>query len=271
MKVLEAALKYLEAGLACIPVWRDRRKNPHLSSFKQYENLLPSPAEWARWADRWPRCNVALITGYWRNLVALDFDSFEDYYSWCAGPGFGWQGQTWTVRTGRGYHVYFYLAEDPGNSRSFVSPDGVEVLLRARGGYVIAPPSIHHTGAKYKTVHKVEPIRADDVLHILEPWEEKKQAQNGAQRPRSAIRIGTRIEELIPVPDGAKPNSRGAYQVFCPFHEDHAPSAWLNVDQQRFGCNACWPGLWWDVVNVYAMLHGMTNGEAYKVLGTAPA
>ena len=80
----------------------------------------------------------------------------------------------------------------------------------------------------------------------------------------ASVGPGIRIEDMIP-PVG-KVNGRGAARAFCPFHGDDNPSAWVNIDQQRFGCNACWSGLYWDVFNVYAMMHGVSNGEAFKAV-----
>jgi len=265
MHLLQAAYRYIDAGLAPIPIWPDRRKNPHLSSTAEYTERLPTKAEWVRWAHRWPKANIGLITGYWRNLVALDFDTLEDYHAW-----HGLKGQTWTVRTARGYHVWFELAEDPGRSRMFVDGQGHEFLLRAKGGYCISPPSIHHTGARYRTATKLPPLVIDSVEDILlGEWAIKSKpkpptARKPALKPNDSL---PRIETLIPIPENSKPQGKhGAYQVFCPFHNDKRPSAWLNVEQQRFGCNKCWPDLWWDVVNVYAKLKDISNGEAYRRL-----
>jgi len=260
MNLLKAAIRYMDAGQAVIPIWRDARKNPHLTTFSEYIQRLPTMEEWIRWAYLWPKANIGLITGYW-GLVALDFDDFETYRFWGDGPGLGIVGQTWTVRTRRGYHVWFRVTGEPGKSRSYVR-QGREVLLRAKGGYCIVPPSIHHTGTPYVTVHRVEPLEIGAIELYLEGWQEKQQKPDipqGLTRPVPVINL--RIEQIIQ-PQG-KPNARGAQQAFCPFHDDQRPSAWVNVEQQRFGCNACWPGQWWDVVNIYAMLNGISNSEAW--------
>lgn len=279
METLTAALKYTHRGLAAIPIHRDERKNPYLSTYTEFYMRLPTWEQWRKWANRWPLCNIGLITGYWQ-LCALDFDTEESYLVWSNGPGRGVKGQTWTTRTSRGYHVWFDVEGDPGESRSYTY-QGHEVLLRAKGGYCIVPPSIHHSGARYRTVHKVEPWQTDSIEHYLRGWELKTKpaklsdlsrlsfaasADPGRALSTSQNHTGYRLEELIPIPEGSKPNGRGAYKVRCPFHDDQTPSAWLNVDQQRFGCNACWPNLYWDTANVIAMLKGVTNEEAYRYL-----
>jgi len=270
MDLLQAGLRYINRGVAPIPVWRDRRKNPYLFSVTEFLFRLPNYEEWRRWANRWPNANIGLITGYW-GLVALDFDTEESYTVWCEGPGQAIRGQTWTTRTARGYHVWFEFVGNPGPSRSYTY-QGHEVLLRARGGYCIVPPSIHHSGVPYRTVHRVEPYQLHDLGYYLRGWELKQKEQKSAgfcSGQSVAVNFSSRIEELIPIPEGSRPNNRGAYKVRCPFHDDQTPSAWLNIDQQRFGCNACWPGKWWDTANVIAMLNNISNEEAYKQLKTA--
>lgn len=261
MDTLSAVFRYLNAGYSVIPIWRDRRKNPHLTSFKAYHERLPTYVEWRRWLSRWPNANIGLITGYW-GMVALDFDDAESYRCWSESVGEICR-QTWTVSTRRGYHVWFALS-DCGRSRNYVCRCGQhhEVLLRAKGGYCIVPPSVHHSGVTYRTVHKVPVMIVENAQQLFEDrWIEKQKRQ--APGPLSTRPpLSVRIEEIIE-PIGT-PNGRGAFKAFCPFHDDNKPSAWVNPDQQRFGCNACWPGLWWDAINVYAMLKGISNGEAFK-------
>lgn len=267
MNTLTAAFKYLNAGLAVIPIWRDARKNPHISTFTEYHQQLPSHWEWRRWANRWPSCNIGLITGYWNNYIALDFDDHESYRCWGESAGFGLRGQTWTVATRRGYHVWFQSRLDPHQSRNYVCQCGQDhsVLLRAKGGYCIVPPSIHHTGAPYRTVHKIPVMTIDtseDVLRVGWTLKQKKRPAAANVVSLGVNQAAVRIEDLIE-PIG-NPNGRGAFKAFCPFHDDSTPSAWVNPEQQRFGCNACWPGLWWDVANVYAKLKGISNGQALQ-------
>lgn len=268
MNLLHAALTYRRAGLAVIPLWNDKRKNPRISSYAEYCQRLPTETDITNWWGKWPNANIGLITGYWRNYVALDFDTQQEYEFWrnqlTATPSLG--EYTWTVRTGRGYHVWFELATDPGKSRMYQHQDGGEVLLRAKGGYIIAPPSIHHSGQPYKTICNYLPLKIEQIDDVLPDWYEKTLQQTPHQKPLALAMPHTsiRIEDLIPPVGNA--DSKGVHKAHCPFHADKHPSAWVNIQQQRFGCNACWPGQWWDVVNVYAMMNGIDNGEAYKQL-----
>lgn len=265
-RIFQFACHYIQAGFAPIPTWPDKRKNPKLKRVSEYHDRLPTVDEWRRWAQQWPSANLALLTGYHGNLCALDFDSIADYNTWYMGVNPKWR-DTWIVETGRGRHVYFIAEGEPGKDRMFIKGQH-EVLLRAKGAYTIAPPSIHHTGKAYRTLVNHRPA-ISQVRYILAGWEEKTPAKekttpvkllaadNTATRPNILDYIQTYRDT---------PNGKGAYQCFCPFHDDDHPSAWVNPDENRFGCNACFPGKWFDVINVMAMLNGYDNAELMRNL-----
>jgi hypothetical protein len=109
------------------------------------------PETIARWWRRWPTANVAVRTGAASGLVVLDID-----------PDHGGSRSltelqrlrgvlppSLAVRTGSGGRHYWFA--HPGgrvpNSAGRIAP-GIDV--RGDGGYVIAPPSLHHTGPAYQ-------------------------------------------------------------------------------------------------------------------------
>lgn len=266
--ILHAALRYLSAGVAPIPIWRDEKKNPRLTSYKEYTTKLPTEADVRRWFTTMHNANIGLITGYWQ-LCGLDFDDHESFNMW-SDQMWNKTCPTWIVSTGRGFHVWFRVTGEIGPSANYTR-NGCDVLARCKGGYCIAPPSIHHTGTKYETAVNAPPMEIDDITDVLPGWRPKAaRVATPAARPIvTPIGQTIRIEELIPIPQGAKPNRRGAYKVHCPFHDDKTPSAWLNPKQQRFGCNherCLGPDFWWDTANVYAMLHNIGNDEAYRIV-----
>lgn len=262
-RLLNAAMRYTKAGIATMPVWPDRRKNPKITSYAEYRERLPTVEEWTRWAQRWPKANIAILTGYHIGLCALDFDDVSSYNEWSMNVSDKWEN-TWRVETGRGWHVYFISKGDSGQDRVFKRGTST-VLLRAKGAYVIAPPSTHYTGRSYRTVKNVLPIETQ-VRYILAGWEEKHKTSSGHQinRPKTPKMWGNRLNILDWIPPyNINPNRRGAMQCFCPFHDDDNPSAWVNPKENRFGCNS--PGCpahgWHDVINVIAMMTGNDNAK----------
>lgn len=100
-----------------------------------------------RQLDRWwrarPAANIGLATGH--RFDALDIDSpdaletITELYGPDAVP------TTTTVATAKGWHLYV-TPTGHGNRAGLLA--GVD--YRGRGGYVIAPPSIHPSGATYR-------------------------------------------------------------------------------------------------------------------------
>lgn len=98
-----------------------------------------------------PEANFAIATG--QGLVALDVD---------VDPAKGLDGfatlealgitlpPTRTARTGRGgKHFFFRCAEDVTNSAGQL---GAGLDVRGRGGYLVAPPSLHKSGQRYEWI-----------------------------------------------------------------------------------------------------------------------
>ena len=107
-----------------------------------------------QWWKRWPDANVGIVTGRISGLVALDVDGEQGRASV---RGFTLPA-TATVQTGKGLHYYF---AHPGfhvaNAVGFLP--GLDV--RADGGYVVAPPSIHPSGARYEWAPNLSPVEVD--------------------------------------------------------------------------------------------------------------
>ncbi len=100
------------------------------------------PATILAWWRRWPDAGVGVATG--GALVVLDVDGEEGVASL--------QGRylppTPTVQTGNGWHYYFW-ARWPLSCRVSLLP-GIDI--RGQGGYVVAPPSMHWSGRRYRAV-----------------------------------------------------------------------------------------------------------------------
>lgn len=102
------------------------------------------------WWDRWPNANIGIATGHNVDVVDIDSDEgqalFDDYVK-----RFGMPKHLEYVATGRGAHYYV----TPGGMQSWTGgygghPKGLDV--KGRGGYVVAPPSLHESGKRYQWV-----------------------------------------------------------------------------------------------------------------------
>lgn len=147
---------YAQRGLATLPL-RPREKRPLRAGWQ-----TPSPNAWANV----PRdANVGVLCGTASgNLVVLDFDSRDGPHEAMGMRPTEIAVHTLVVRTARGWHVYTRDA----NARTSSPWNGLDV--RAEGTMVVAPPSMHPSGAMYELVNPSAPIAALSSLPIvLEP------------------------------------------------------------------------------------------------------
>lgn len=100
------------------------------------------------WWKKWPSANVAIRTGKISGLAVLDCDGgSEESLKQLSIP------HTYTVTTqSGGLHYYFQIADEPVGNRVRFLP-GLD--LRAKDGYVVAPPSIGMQG-QYDVVEENE-------------------------------------------------------------------------------------------------------------------
>ena len=144
--ILKAALKYLGMGYSVIPVKRET-KRPLIDTWKEFQSVRPTEEQIRGWWAWWPEANVAIITGSISGIVVVDLDrdlSPMELLEWQSKFSVG---ETFTVKTQRGWHVYF---KHPGfDVRNRAKIDGY-IDARQDGGYVVAPPSIHESGFQYK-------------------------------------------------------------------------------------------------------------------------
>jgi hypothetical protein len=111
-----------------------------------------------RWWQRWPHANVGIRTGDAIDVCDLDNrDGLRHVLTLMGGRGLVGP----VVRTGAGWHLWF-AATGHGNRVGVMS----DVDWRGRGGYVLAPPSRHLTGRRYRWVH---PWTANTVLPACPP------------------------------------------------------------------------------------------------------
>ena len=143
----DAARSYLARGWAVVPV-AAASKHP-LVRWQDFQQRRPDAAEIARWLARWPDAGLAVITGAVSGLAVLDIDPRHDGDESLAAleREHGTLPDTAeAISGGGGRHLYFALPEGGLRSRTALAP-GVD--LRAEGGLVIVPPSLHASGRRY--------------------------------------------------------------------------------------------------------------------------
>jgi len=190
--MLEEAITYARMGYSVIPVHnivngncscgsprcKAKGKHPRFKWIAQ-QKTPHTIAELTEIWERYPNANVGIVTGRVSNLVVLDIDGEEGLKSLkSVGLPFEDLPISPTVNTGGGgKHIYYRYPEDSEfATKASVLP---KVDIRGKGGFVVAPPSIHLSGKAYewvngRSIHDIDPIDAD--LELL--FEESPEVDN---------------------------------------------------------------------------------------------
>ncbi|MGC8584865.1 MAG: bifunctional DNA primase/polymerase [Thermoplasmata archaeon] len=164
--------KLYDLGFSLIPL-KEKTKIP-LIKWEDFQKRRPTEQELHEWFDD-GKANVAIITGKISgNLVVIDFDNLE-ILPFLIEDIQNIFKNTMGVRTGKGLHIYYKTDEKYLNTRRF---ENLKIDIKGEGGYVVAPPSTHPTGAIY-TFQGINEVKFNDKMgELLEFLEEKdKEAQ----------------------------------------------------------------------------------------------
>jgi hypothetical protein len=166
------------------------------------------PAQVMAWWSQWPDANIGLRTG--DGMFVIDPDGPEG-----AATVEGMDlPPTLAVVTGNGRHLYFF------------APEGVEIRNRARvapgldvrgdGGYVIAPPSVHASGAVYEWVDQeaeiaeapewlVELVRVrEPVSTLARPAQIIPKSFPGEVTPYARAALDAEVRNVLDAPRGTQ-------------------------------------------------------------------
>lgn len=179
MTTLEAALDYAARGWPVLPL-----HEPAGAGCSCGDAECKSPAKHPRtrrglhdattdreiieaWWRRWPSANVGLRTGIGFDVLDIDGDEGRGSLAQlCLTHDLTLPGGPWCVTGGDGDHLYV-LPTGLGNRAGFLP--GCD--WRGEGGYVVAAPSLHASGARYRWLTIEEGIDASGDPTIDAPLE----------------------------------------------------------------------------------------------------
>jgi len=287
MNTLQQAQFWQKLGIATIPI-RYKDKRPELKSWQEFQKRLPTNTELSKWFSG-PFHNLGVVVG-WNNLVVIDFDSDIEYARWqlwiARRSVYRWIRQTLQVKTARGVHVYVTTAQPAQNAKL----PGIDI--KAVGGYVLSPPSVHPSGPVYTQFGGDLPVRIEALSDILpaellaahtqqpktvtpapvpvvisdDPWSHAEYTLDPDRDLIEQIKERYRIEQFFP-----RMRSRDGrwHMANCPFHDDTSPSMWVDTERQLCGCFAGCTAQPYDVIDLYARLHNLSVQEAIKIMARA--
>jgi len=266
MNNYDIALSWLDKGVGVIPC-HYRSKRP-VFSWDHLKTELPTEKQIKEWFSG-KLTNIGVIMGF-NNLGVIDFDNLDAYQLWLNTYGRLGYADTYTVKTGRGFHLYFYVQDYPPHTMKW---KGGECKF---SGYVLAPNSIHPAGRTYKATNPEVPIL--DIASIYEILPEdvfNYQQESGPCMPLpdsiwspviqgNYSEINQQVRILSFFPD-ARRTGNGWYTVKCVLHDDKNASAWIDDNRNRYGCHACHNGSL-SVIDFYSRLRNIAVSDAVNEL-----
>lgn len=291
MVIKETAMSWLKRGIATIPIMY-KSKRPFFQRLKETNDVNNGRPTWDRMKTELPTeqdfevwyktvSNIAVVVG-WQNLVIVDFDKLSAYEFWMQVYGTQGWADTYTVYTGRGYHLYYYIEQVPKHTLKWY---GGEIKA---SGYCLIPPSIHPTHTPYKVANQEVPIMHLESIHDILPQDIFKNHEvklpcippprsldDDIWMPKTELpytHINQNVSILKFFPDIVGCDGLRWHTVYCPFHDDGAthgrPSGWVDTYKNRFGCHACVTGSL-SVIDFYMRLKNVDAETAVRELGNA--
>jgi hypothetical protein len=192
------------------------------------------------WWQRWPDANVGVVTGRVSGLAVVDIDPRNggDESLRALESRWGLLPVTPEVRTGGGGRHLWFRCETEIPSATLAS--GVD--LKAEGGMVVAPPSLHRSGNRYVWRPGGDP---DDLAFAILPIWIGRLAHGHVSAPSGAgegppVRTSGEQDEFADAwaRTGIELLPGDRYYV-CPFHDDHDPSLHIDAEACRWYCFGC--------------------------------
>lgn len=150
MTTSDFAGEYADSGWSVLPVKPDE-KRPYMSNWLQYERQRASRKQVDSWFSSLSGAGVGVVTGKISGMVVLDVESdcptpLEDIL------------RRWPThmvsRTGSGgYHLFYRYPHGVGRISNRVRMlEGMD--LRADGGFIVLPPTLHASGGRYEWLQR---------------------------------------------------------------------------------------------------------------------
>lgn len=166
MSPLEFALSMAKKNVAIIPL-QFKKKIPSIV-WAKYQKQMPTESELREWLNK--PSNLGIITGKISRLIVVDLDSPQALY-WAQSNLPDTPMKTETASGEHWYYQYPATSSEIKNSVKF-EYDGklLDLDVRADGGYVVAPYSIHPSEVLYKEKQPWASIQISDLPVFNTQW-----------------------------------------------------------------------------------------------------
>lgn len=162
------------------------------------------------WFSKWPNANLGIATGAGSCIVVLDVDpknggleSFTQLAQEIDLP------PTLTAKTGSGGYHYYFQYPVSATIHNSAGRLGHGLDIRAEGGFVVAPPSLHASGQRYEWSSNLPIADAPQLI-------ERLQRKNGERQPTMAVQViqlGNRNTALTSIAGRLRRNGADLKQI----------------------------------------------------------
>lgn len=142
--------EYIDSGWSILPVKPDE-KRPYMTNWLQYTRTRPGKQLISNWFNNLTGAGVGLVTGKISGVVVLDVEH------WCPTPVDELLKKYPTNMIARsgggGVHLFYSYPQNVGKISNRVGIfDGAD--LRADGGFLVLPPTMHPSGNRYEWIKR---------------------------------------------------------------------------------------------------------------------
>ena len=211
------------------------------------------------WWSQWPDANIGIATGLVFDVLDIDSDDAgRQLQHWIEERDGSFYRHAGPVsRTGKGLHLLFAPTGYGNRAKLLDAP----VDFRGKGGYIVAPPSIHPLGHRYRwdeETHRTEAtalpeapgwlkelVGGDPVRVPVQPVAIIRDHGPDKLAPMEVTRAGLIAMSRPDIYDvatrlGMNLRYKTGYALTnCPFHDDSDPSFALYEHNNTFYCYGC--------------------------------
>lgn len=142
--------EYIDSGWSILPVKPDE-KRPYMTNWLQYTRTRPGKQLVSNWFNNLTGAGVGLVTGKISGVVVLDVEH------WCPTPVDELLKKYPTNMIARsgggGVHLFYSYPQNVGKISNRVGIfEGAD--LRADGGFLVLPPTMHPSGNRYEWIKR---------------------------------------------------------------------------------------------------------------------
>lgn len=219
--MLEQALSLWRRGFSVFAVPQPNAthdgKRPTIA-WREFQGRRATEDEIVHWFSR--PANIAIVTGRISGVVVVDADGDVPARWWVRQRPY----TPWQTKTARGWHLFYrHPGIDVHNRAGIPTPNGrLSLDVRADGGFVIAPGSVHATGVLYEEAGNWNaPSTAIPVFDVR--WLERPHQAEPPPRRRSwpsatetdLVVRARRYLAAIPKPEIGSGSDAATYVVAC--------------------------------------------------------